>query len=323
MKPVKLSEATVGSILDVPVIYNDVVLYSEGTPVTLRMIQHLSYLRIKEIYVKPILSIDLDNKLLADKESKLLRLALKSKGIDAMSLYSRELTSFVMNTRYEPLVRMVSIYDNATYIHSVNVANLAVTFGQLLGLNKKELEYLAIGSLIHDLGKTLIPKEIINKPSRLSDEEYAIIKKHTEYGYNLVKGSKSIPVQIKKIILQHHENFDGSGYPYGLYGTQITKLSRIVHICDVYEAMCAKRAYKSEMERHRIKEYMLSNAYILFDPFLINKFCSEMPLYLTGEQVSNGKYYGTVLNSIWLDNPIILLGDKQYTYYEFLSYGVS
>ena len=135
-------------------------------------------------------------------------------------------------------------YDDYTYAHSVNVAVLCCVIGMGMQMNERDLNYLVTAALLHDLGKLSIPPEILNKPGRLTPEEYQIMKKHAEYSYKLLSNRWDISAHIKQTVLLHHENYDGSGYPQGLLGKEQSIFVRILHVADVYDALTSKRPYK-------------------------------------------------------------------------------
>ena len=120
-------------------------------------------------------------------------------------------------------------YDDLTYTHSINVALISNVIGTWMNLGHDDIETLMIAGMLHDIGKLRIPPEIIQKPGRLTDEEYEIVKKHPQYGYDILS-TKNLNPKIKLVALQHHERYDGKGYPYGLKGNEIDLFSGIVAI---------------------------------------------------------------------------------------------
>lgn len=156
-------------------------------------------------------------------------------------------------------------YDNCTYIHSIHVSVLSVLFGIILNFNSKELENLSQAALLHDIGKTYLPLELLNKPDKLTNEEFAEIKKHPLYGYNLLKENDCIAPVVKNAIISHHENEDGTGYPNKLTSDEIAIFSKIIHITDVYDALTSKKAYKDTMTPAETLEYLSANSGTMFD----------------------------------------------------------
>ncbi|KXG76108.1 HD-GYP domain-containing protein [Thermotalea metallivorans] len=192
------------------------------------------------------------------------------------------------------LVNLVDIksLDSYTYEHSVNVTVLSLVLGVELQLSKNELYDLAIGAMLHDIGKVFLPKEILMKKEKLTDEEYAIAKEHTSRGYHYLKEHYSIPGQARIIALQHHERMNGSGYPNGISGNQITKLAKIIAITDTYDAMTSDKPYKKAVTPLEAIEYIMGSAGTLFDFEMAQTFVRKIIPYPVGTLVrlSNGDY---------------------------------
>ena len=134
--------------------------------------------------------------------------------------------------------------DNYTFLHSVDVCIYSIIIGKKLGYGKEPLMTLGMGAILHDIGKCKVPVEILQKPDRLTDEEFHTMKLHTVYGYEIIKNSYQLSTKIANIAFQHHEKWDGSGYPMGISQIDIDPLSRIVALADVYDALTSDRVYK-------------------------------------------------------------------------------
>lgn len=173
---------------------------------------------------------------------------------------------------------------NDILVHSINVSNYAVILGKELNLNKKELEILKIGGLLHDIGKFRISKDILNKNTKLTNEEYEIIKKHSKFGELLL--SNDCEKEIKEIVRNHHERIDGNGYPDGLKANEIPYYVKIISICDAFDAMTTKRSYNivktidealEELYLSSIPQINANNEIIQqFDADLVNSFISAI-----------------------------------------------
>ncbi len=170
-------------------------------------------------------------------------------------------------------------FDEYTYRHSVNVAVFSTVVGMGIGLSSSELIDLCAAAILHDIGKLLVGDEILNKPTRLTDEEFAIMKQHTTMAYELLKGKWSISAKTKKGVLLHHENEDGSGYPYGLKGEDIHLYAKIIHVADVYDALTTKRPYKNPYSRAEAMEYLMGGCGVLFDKEIVSCFIERVPIY--------------------------------------------
>lgn len=137
-------------------------------------------------------------------------------------------------------------YDDATYVHCMNVALICNVFARWLHLSEEEIRTATISGLLHDIGKTQIPDSIIKKPGKLTEQEYSIVKTHPQIGHQML-ASSSLPKSILNAVLLHHEKCDGSGYPFGFTGDQIDPYAKIVSIADVYDAMTSARIYRGPL----------------------------------------------------------------------------
>ena len=156
-------------------------------------------------------------------------------------------------------------YSPSTYKHSIRVALIASKFGRYLNLSEKELIKLKTACLLHDIGKLKIPLEILHKSGKLTFDEYEKIKDHSKYGYDLLVKAGFNDKEVLKMILKHHERLDGKGYPLQCSQEGIDLLTRILTICDCYDAMKSKRDYKEEKNINYIKNEFIENAGTQFD----------------------------------------------------------
>jgi len=182
------------------------------------------------------------------------------------SLFINTITSFA---------NAIDATSSWTRGHSERVSKIAVEIGEILGLSNYELKLLKIGGLFHDIGKLGIPQTIINKPAKLTKEEYEIVKKHPEIGYKILKPIKELK-DVLPIILYHHERCNGSGYPEGLKCNEIPKLAKIVAVADVIESMTTERPYKKASTLEETLEYLKENAGRdkLFDEEIVKAACA-------------------------------------------------
>lgn len=155
--------------------------------------------------------------------------------------------------------------DASTEEHTRRVALRAVQVGEELGLSPMRLRNLAAGGLLHDMGKLSVPEEILRKPLALSDEEFAVIKRHPEWGERLLRELRGFPTAVRMLVLNHHERLDGSGYPGGLAGKELDLETRILGVCDVYDALVSPRVYRPAWSEADALELLRSEVGTTFD----------------------------------------------------------
>ena len=166
----------------------------------------------------------------------------------------------------------IAIHEYYTYTHSVNVAAVGTLFAQSIGLGEDELKSFCSGILLHDVGKTRISTEILNKKGKLTKEEFAKIKEHPEMGVEVLKETGNGFIDEYTITLQHHENYDGTGYPYGLQKDEIHRCGRIARIIDVYDALTTNRSYANAVRPFAALVEMKENMLNCFDRELFMDF---------------------------------------------------
>jgi HD-GYP domain-containing protein (c-di-GMP phosphodiesterase class II) len=155
--------------------------------------------------------------------------------------------------------------DEYTERHTRRVALRAVQVGDELGLSRSRLRTLAIGGLVHDIGKLAIPDAILKKPGPLDDEEYATVKEHAERGYRLLTELGGFTQGVRDLVRDHHERLDGLGYPRGLSGEELTMDARILAVCDVYDALISKRVYRDAWSEQNAIDYLRAESGTAFD----------------------------------------------------------
>jgi len=168
----------------------------------------------------------------------------------------------------------ITSYDYDTYIHSVNVGVLAISLAKVVlkKENKHDLNALGAGFFLHDLGKIHIPESIINKPGKLTGEEIQIMRRHPDMGFNLLLETKQISEESKLVVLQHHERFNGTGYPKKLRGEDIHIYGRICSVADVFDALVSKRPYKSQLSHFEALKLMKNEMLDHFHKDVFEKF---------------------------------------------------
>lgn len=166
----------------------------------------------------------------------------------------------------------ITSHDYYTYTHSVNVATIGSLFAKSIGLSEKDMKTFCTGMLLHDLGKTKICSDILNKKGTLTDKEFSEIRRHPEMGVTVLKESGDCLNEEYSIIMQHHENCDGSGYPLGLKKEDIHHSSRIVRIVDIYDALTTQRSYSAPQRPFNSLKVMRDEMCNAVDPAMLKSF---------------------------------------------------
>jgi putative nucleotidyltransferase with HDIG domain len=175
--------------------------------------------------------------------------------------------------------------DDYTYMHSVAVCALMVALARQLKMSDDEVRAAGFAGLLHDIGKMAVPLEVLNKPGKLTDEEFALVKKHPEEGVRLLHEGGVTDEAVIDVCLHHHEKTNGTGYPKGLDITQISRLAKMGAVCDVYDAITSNRPYKAGWDPAQSLKQMASWANGHFDPAIFQAFVSSLGIYPTGSLV--------------------------------------
>lgn len=170
-----------------------------------------------------------------------------------------------LGVRVRALMERLGAKDASTEEHTRRVAMLAVVIGEQLGLSPARLRSLAIGGLLHDIGKLSVPEAILQKPSSLDDDEYAVIKLHPERGRELLSELGGFDDSVARLVLDHHERLDGSGYPRGLDGERLDLATRILAVCDVYDALVSPRVYRPAWPQEEALALLRDESDVAFD----------------------------------------------------------
>lgn len=190
------------------------------------------------------------------------------------------------------MVNMIDLkcFDNYTYLHSVNVAVLSIVTGIAMGLDRMTLSRLGLSAILHDIGKVFINKKILNKPGSLTEDEFEEMKMHSMLGYNYAKEKFRLPIASYAGIIDHHEKFDGSGYPNAKNGKCISLFGRIISLADIYDALSSERPYRKAMSPSEAIEFVMGNFETHFDPLIAGVFIRKVAPYPVGTTIrlSNG-----------------------------------
>lgn len=193
---------------------------------------------------------------------------------------------------------MLKVSDEYTFKHSVDVAGMSVVIGKNMGLPIDALKELCVAGLLHDVGKAKIPAEVLNKPGKLNDDEFALMKQHSLFGFQILKEKKRFSENIMLGVLQHHEKMNGHGYPQGVDRSRIHKYAKIISVADVFDALVTKRPYKDPFSKNVATEMVMGMSQEL-DIDMMKIFLHTVILYPVDSIVtlSNGELAKVVENN--------------------------
>lgn len=286
---------------------NKVLLLRKGARLSEPYIKRLREIGIAGAYIKDGVADEIEIHTVMHDEEK-IKAVLEVKSVfDASLSNTSDVTpedvnkleqvanDLVKNIINEDFIRVsvgdLKSYDDYTYHHSLSVAVLAIALGQELGLRVSELNKLGLCALLHDIGKTAVRKEVINKPFILNPSEYEEAKSHALLGGEYLRQRNLIDQQIYDGVVTHHEKYDGSGYPYNLQGRRIPLFGRIIAIADVYDALTSNRPQRGPWQPTEAFEYIMGNSGRHFDPDIVTAFMRKIEPYPIGScvRLSNGE----------------------------------
>ncbi len=204
---------------------------------------------------------------------------------DAKPVVSEMVKSIVRNPNAQLCLTQLKERDAYTAQHSVNVCVLSVTFGRYLGMSESELNLLGLGALLHDIGKLQTPLEVLNKPGRLTEDEFKVMKSHPSHGHDILRRIRGMPESTMDIALTHHERLAGHGYPNNLQEHEISTWSKLVAVVDVYDAITSDRSYHDGLPATEALTKMYEWRKRDFDPAMMEQFIQCIGIYPVGTLV--------------------------------------
>lgn len=299
MKLINIRKASPGDVLSYNIMTETgQILLRDGMILNSDYIKKIKYMGINYIYIKDELLEDI-----APINPELVKLkaeVVKSfnnmynrvqsedlSKVDDISNNVRSLVDFIVSSRDINLAYLSDLktFDNYTFIHSLNTSLTALFLGKHMGFSRESLVEITLGSLLHDIGKTKVPKKILNKTGKLSAEEFEIMKKHPSYGHDIIFRMPSVSPMARMISLQHHERIDGTGYPNCLLDREITMYSKLGALSDVYDAISNNRVYRNALPTDEAYDIIVKNSGIYFDSEVVEAFKREFSAYPIGTQV--------------------------------------
>lgn len=295
VQTIKVDQLVPGMILaqDVLIPRTGVTLLPMKTVLTMEMIRRIRSFNIEEIYIKVPEKTD------KEKNEEILAPVMAETHEKSVAAVERFITNFRKDSFTQEaidglvgdLLEQVEMdadlllnlthmksYDNYLFSHAVNVSIISILIGEQLGYAKEELNQLGVAALLHDIGMLKIAVETWRKTGTLTPSEYQEVRKHPEYGAEFLAG---MPEEIRAVAAQHHERYDGSGYPRGLKGSQINYKARIVALADVYEACISDRPYRERLTPQEAIKLIVANQEG-FDPQILKVFLLTMAVYPIG-----------------------------------------
>jgi len=182
-------------------------------------------------------------------------------------------------------ITRIKTKDEYTFMHCVSVAGLMTTFAVEMGLDEELVHQVAIGGMVHDIGKTLVPDAVLNKPGKLENEEFVVMKRHVDHSGELLKEHLGLSQAAVDVAMMHHERMDGTGYPLGLKGDQISLIGQMSAIVDVYDALTSVRVYKDAWQPSVTLKKLLEWSPHHFNGELVQRFIKCLGIYPLGSLV--------------------------------------
>lgn len=300
MRITSIEKVKIGDILGQDIFdHSGSIMLRKGVTLTARYIHNLYNLGISYLYVFDERLSDIESPINEQLDSLKKQLAQSFRamnkridfglGCDLKDITSvlNDIIDFTISNKdvNDILSGDLRSHDNYTYVHSLNTTLLSIFFGTHKNISKSKSLDLALGAFLHDIGKIDVPLHILNKEDNFTDEEFTIMKNHPIYGYNRSKLFPGLQEETRRIILEHHERINGSGYPFGKTGDEISLYSKIVSVSDVYDALTGDRIYRKAFPHKEAYEHMLAGSGILFDEGIIAMFKDHFYIYPVGIKI--------------------------------------
>lgn len=324
---IPLSDAMVGMLVAEPIrnINTGLVYIGENQELTADAIEYLKSIDIDQIKIYVNTWDDVwkisketieEYKKCTEAAKKLLRKVAQDNVVDFATF--KEIKSeigkqFSDNYKIIGCINLFKEADSYTYTHSINVALLSVLIGKWMKYGQNMIDSLMIAGLLHDIGKMKIDPKILNKPDKLTDEEFEEVKKHPMYSYELLQDNKELSLDIKIGILMHHERMDGSGYPYGVFNENINDIAKILAVADAYDAMISERPYQKKRSPFEVMQLMQEGVFGKLDTKILLTFLSNIATYYIGTYVilNTGEVAEVVaINPSCVYRPIVKVQDR-------------
>lgn len=297
MRLVSLSMIKPEMVLGKSIYYRDCLVLKEGTINLERYVSRLQNLGIDYIYIEDGYSQGIEIPDVVSEETRqmckqVLRHTMEefaAKTVIDVQEISTAINNIIEEILANPDVLVslndIGATDEYTFTHSVSTTVYSLIIGNKLGYTRPTLEKLAIGALLHDMGKIFLDLKILNKEGKLDNEEYEHVKQHTVLGYEALKRCSNLTELSRIISLYHHERMNGEGYPTGTPAGELHEFIRIVAIADVYDALVSDRRYRKKWSSNQAVNYLVEHAETQFDLKLVSALIKQIAIYPNGSMV--------------------------------------
>lgn len=285
---------------------NGTVLVGAGVELTQRMLERLKAKNISSLYIQDKRTDDIVVEMVISEQTRRAAMSIihetfrtvydfpqKWQQVFSDKAFGRELRQVMKAVADElsasrsamNLLADACAFDHYIFNHSFNVALYSTALALKTGCSEKEVLEISIGGMLHDIGKMLVPDNILKKPGHLTTEEFEMMKKHTEYGFEMLRRQEDIPLLAAHCAFQHHERWDGSGYPRQLKQDEIHPFGRLMAVTDVFDALTSHRVYRPGMLPHEAMEVLFAGSGTKFDQKYVEGLRDTIALYPLGLSV--------------------------------------
>lgn len=280
-----------------------IILLKEGTVLTQRYIDKILKLDLKHIYIQDELSKNINIEKIISEETKIETKKILERSIETLKsgrfnigtsiiLKVEEIINeVILNPRIMISMQEIRSKDEYLHMHSINVCIISLLMGKELNYNEVQLKHLAIGAILHDIGKINVDFDFSRYREDYIEEEFRIYKQHVNEGYEIVQSIPETSLISANIVKYHHEKYDGTGFPYGLKGDAILDYAKIVAIANEYDNLIYNLSSEKTLKHYEIIELIIAKAYTSFDPDIIKVFAGLISPYpiATGVELSDGR----------------------------------
>lgn len=325
MKMVALTDLKVGMEVAVDVMSDiGITFLAKGTCLNQNHIESFARMGIDFVYVceaekQETVQVQKDYYMIALNEFKKVymssRIGTSIDAVDYKGIMNGLFTQYAESNDVLGKIRSLDIEDLYIYRHAINVSILAMCIGRWLRFTKPEIIDLGVAGYLHDIGKCNIPGNILNKPDRLTEEEYEVMKTHSKHSHELTKTIPHVSFKASEGILFHHERLDGSGYPAKARGSEIPLYGRILAVCDVFDAILSDRIYSAKVTPYKAIEILKDESFGKLDPKVVNVLMKNVADFYVGNVVKlNTGEIGEVvlLNKMNLTRPLVKVNEERY-----------